>query len=227
MKKYLILVSSAIALSLQACVKYEKPAGMTFRTVGLTDRIEITDVAGTHPAISEVAFVARYHMPPGVRPHATTGPAGEDTRILLRMPFGENGTRLLLPENPPQALLNSIGEDFPAGFEISDRSANTVSFTEIACNMADNRVSATLSMGRTINGTAYKLEFIYCDRPVTITGSGQDWWDCPTTYDLKLEKGWNMVVEKSEWSVNSDTKTVTNQMPDGMEWQYGRWLGGR
>lgn len=58
---------------------------------------------------------------------------------------------------------------------------------------------------------------------MTITGSGADWWGHSTTYDLKLEKGWNRVVEMSDWSSDSRVQTVTNRMPSGMEWKYGVW----
>lgn len=224
MKNYLILVSVFVALTFPSCVKYEKPAPLTFRTVGLTDRIEITDVVGDCPAISEVAFVARFHMPPGVWSSTAADPAGADARIMLRVPFSGKGTRLILPEKPPQSLLRNIGNDIPEGFEISDPDANTISFTEIACDMAGSGVSGHLSMGRTVDDMTYELQFVYCDRPVTITGAGEDWWGHSTIYDLKLEKGWNQVVELSEWSSYSRIQTVTNWMPSGMEWKYSVWL---
>lgn len=223
MKKYLILVSAFVALSFPSCVKYEKPAPLTFRTVGLTDRIEIADVAGDCPAISEVALVARFHMPPGVRGSTAADPAGGDARVMLRVPFSGKGARMILPENPPQSLLRNIANDIPEGFEISDPDAKTISFTEIACDMTDGQFSSHLSMGRTLDDTTYELQFVYCDRPVTITGSGADWWGHSTTYDLKLEKGWNRVVEMSDWSSDSRVQTVTNRMPSGMEWKYGVW----
>ncbi|WP_419510456.1 hypothetical protein [Alistipes sp.] len=227
MKKHLILVSTAVALALQACVKYEKPAEPTFQTVGLTDAIEIAGIAGDHPAISQVAFVARYHMPPGVKGSTAAELAQEHARVMLRASFSDGGTRLLLPENPPQALMSSIAGDIPEGFEISDPAANTVSFTEIACDMDGDRVSAHLYLGRTVGATTYRLQYVYCDRPVTVTGSGVDWWEQSTTYDLKLEKGWNRIVERSDWSADSKIQTVTNRMPDGMEWRYDMWLGER
>lgn len=87
MKKQLILVSTAVALALQACVKYEKPAEPTFQTVGLTDAIEIAGIAGDHPAISQVAFVARYHMPPGVKGRTAAELAQEHARVMLRASF--------------------------------------------------------------------------------------------------------------------------------------------
>lgn len=227
MKKQLILVLFAVILSFLACVKYEKPAELTYQTVGLTEAIEISEIADDHPVISEVAFVARYHMPPGVRSSTAAELTGEDARIMQHASFSGSGTRLLLPENPPQSLMSNIADDIPQGFEISDPAANTVSFTEIACDMADGRVSAHLYLGRTVGATTYRLQYVYCDRPVTVTGSGVDWWEQSTTYDLKLEKGWNRIVEKSDWSADSKIQTVTNLMPSGMEWRYSRWLGGR
>lgn len=166
-------------------------------------------------------------MPPGVRGRTAAELAEKNARIMLRASFSDGGTRLLLPGNPPQALMNSIADDIPEGFEISDLDANTVSFTEIACDMDGDRVSAHLYLGRTVGETTYRLQYVYCDRPVTVTGSGADWWGHPTTYDLKLEKGWNMTVERSDWSADSKIQTVTNRMPDGMEWRYGMWIGGR
>lgn len=229
MKKQLLLAAAALSvLSFHACTKDDRATGLTYHTAGLTQEIRIADIAGDHPEITDVALVARFHIPPGVRPHTTTESSDEDPRILVRVPFDKHETRLVLPENPPQGLLSDITNDTPEGFAISDPDAKTLSFVEIACNMGESgQVSQTLYLGRTDNRTSHTVTYIYCDRTATVTGTGKDWWDAPLTYDLKLEKGWNVVVEKN---VNGDpysNKFISNQMPNGLRWQYGIWIGGR
>lgn len=229
MKKQLLFVAAIVsALSFPACKKDDGTVGAVYHTVGLTREIRISDIADTHPDISDVAFVARFHMPPGVRSSAATEFSDKDPRILLHVPFGGHETRLVLPENPPEALLSNITEDIPAGFAISDTDANTLSFVEIACNMGDSEtVRETLCLRSTVGDTSHTVTYIWCDRTATVTGTGTDWWDAPLAYDLKLEKGWNVVVEKSVYDVPYDHKTITNQLPDNVRWRYDRWIGGR
>lgn len=224
MKRYLLFVTAVVCVSIfHACGKDDEPNKVVYRTVGLAQEIHISDITGSHPDISDVAFVARVHMPPGV--HAA--PTG-DVRVMLHLPFDRKETRLILPENPPQALLNNITKDIPEGFAISDTDANTISFVEIACNLDDtNTFSAFLYLGRTVGDTRYKVTYVYCDRPVTITGSGENWWGLPLVYDLSMQKGWNIVVEKTAYDAESQTTTVSNQMPNAIKWHYDRWIGGR
>lgn len=229
MKNQLLFTAAVLSAALfHACTKDDRTTEPTYHTVGLTQEIRISDIAGDHPEISDVALVARFHIPPGVRPQPAATFEDKDSRILVRMPFDKHETRLVLPEHPPQGLLSNITNDIPEGFAISDTDANTLSFVEIACNMGESgQVSQTLYLGRSDDRTIHTVTYIYCDRPATVTGTGKDWWDAPLTYDLKLEKGWNVVVEKS---VNGDlysNKYISHQMPDQAGWRYGIWIGGR
>lgn len=215
-----MLTAATMLLALAACQKNESSGDSDFQQVGLIDQIRITEITGNHPAISEIALVARFHVPAQVLP----GPASEFSQVLLRIPFNPQETRLELPENPPQGLLRNITREIPEGFTISDTDANTISFVEIVCDMGtDNRVRNTLYLYRTDQKTNYQLTYIYCDRPVTITGTGHDWWGHPTTYDLHLKRGWNCAVEKESYD-NGQTQTITNWMPSGMQWKYGTWI---
>lgn len=219
MKKYLAIISALLMFA--ACDKSsDQPE---FKTVGLIDEIKISDIETVTSAITEVAFVARFH---GFNDHAGgfTDADGKDTRVMLKVPFDAKGTTLVLPKNPPQELLGNIALDFPEGFEISNPAAKTIAFVEIACNIsAQNRFSDFLYMVSDSENVCYEQTYIYCDRSTTVTGTGEDWWGNRTVYNLNLQKGWNMVVKKTEQQNNS----VTNLMPSGMKWKQGRWIGGR
>lgn len=226
MKKYLFLAS--ILLLLAACDNDADEITYTYETVGLTDEIEISNVEAVFSTISEVALVARYHGFGGTYTGTTVNADGGDTRVMLKVPFDSKTTRLILPENPPQELLGRVTTDFPAGFQISDPEASTIAFVEIACNLsAANRFSDFLQLYMDTGKQRYEVQYIYCDRPVTITGLGLDWWKKTTTYDLALQKGWNMIVEKTTYNGDSQTKTVTHLMPEGMKWIQDMWVGER
>ncbi|WP_295936753.1 hypothetical protein [uncultured Alistipes sp.] len=225
MKKYLTLATTLLLFA--ACDKKNEPAEIKYETVGRVDQIAISNVGTAYSEISEVAFVARFH---GFgRPYGSTiNAAGEDTRVMLKVPFDSENTKLILPQNPPQELLGSIVTDFPAGFAISDPEASTIVDVEIACNISEsNKFSEFLYLTFSSGRRSFQLEYIYCDRLVTVTGSGKDWWGSPATYDLNLVKGWNRVVEKTEYIGNVKHRTVTHMMPEAMMWKQDRWIGGR
>ena len=220
MKKYLAIISALFMLA--ACDKSSDQPEPEFKTVGLIDEIKISDIEAVSSAITEVAFVARFH---GFNNQGFTFDAdGKDTRVMLKVPFDAKCTTLVLPENPPQELLSNIALDFPEGFEISNPEAKTIAFVEIACNIsAQNRISDFLYMVSDSENVCYEQTYIYCDRSATITGTGEDWWGNRTVYNLNLQKGWNLVIEKKEQQNNS----VTNLMPSGMKWKQSMWIGGR
>lgn len=220
MKKYLAIISALFMLA--ACDKSSDQPEPEFKTVGLIDEIKISDIEAVSSAITEVAFVARFH---GFNNQGFTFDAdGKDTRVMLKVPFDAKCTTLVLPENPPQELLSNIALDFPEGFEISNPEAKTIAFVEIACNIsAQNRFSDFLYMVSDSENVCYEQTYIYCDRSATITGTGEDWWGNRTVYNLNLQKGWNQVIEKKKQQNNS----VTNLMPSGMKWKQSMWIGGR
>ena len=220
MKKYLAIISALFMLA--ACDKSSDQPEPEFKTVGLIDEIKISDIEAVSSAITEVTFVARFH---GFNNQGFTFDAdGKDTRVMLKVPFDAKCTTLVLPENPPQELLSNIALDFPEGFEISNPEAKTIAFVEIACNIsAQNRFSDFLYMVSDSENVCYEQTYIYCDRSATITGTGEDWWGNRTVYNLNLQKGWNLVIEKKEQQNNS----VTNLMPSGMKWKQSMWIGGR
>lgn len=220
MKKYLAIIS--VLFMLAACDKSSDQPELEFKTVGLIDEIKISDIETVSSAITEVAFVARFH---GFNSQGSSLDAdGKDTRVMLKVPFDAKSTTLVLPENPPQELFNNIALDFPKGFEISNPETKTIAFVEIACNIsAQNDFSYFLYMVSDSENERYEQTYIYCDRSATVTGTGEDWWGNRTIYNLNLQKGWNMVVKKTEQQNNS----VTNLMPSGMKWKQGRWIGGR
>ena len=128
MKKYLAIISALFMLA--ACDKSSDQPEPEFKTVGLIDEIKISDIEAVSSAITEVAFVARFH---GFNNQGFTFDAdGKDTRVMLKVPFDAKCTTLVLPENPPQELLSNIALDFPEGFEISNPEAKTIAFVEIA-----------------------------------------------------------------------------------------------
>lgn len=215
MKKYFITLLILSAFALQACDKEDNEPAV--QTVGLISEITIPPVEIRNLDISEVVFMARVNVPSILSDYEAS-----PERYMLRVPYNKDGFSFRLPENPPQVLFRNIKKDLPVGLDISDESANTISFVEIGCFTADSdRMWGKLIYHQQIKDKFYTLHYMYCDRPVKITGSGTDWWEKTAMYDLNLKKGWNMVVEKSE---NTDGGrsliTVNNLLPDGMDWIY-------
>jgi hypothetical protein len=70
--------------------------------------------------------------------------------------------------------------------------------------------------------------FLYCDRDITITGTGSEKGEIMEftgmmTFDLKLKKGWNEVVfkiEKFSLTTGEATMKVSNTIPSDSKWLY-------
>ncbi len=225
MKKYLFVISALFVFV--ACTESIDEPELKYEAVGLTDKIKISDIETIYSDITELALVARFHVPAGVSQNSTLDANGKDTRVMLKVPFAADGTTVLLPDNPPQELLNGITSDFPAGLEISDPEAKTIAFVELACNISDqNNFSYTLERDMKTEEARFILTYIYCDRPVTITGTSDSWRSLPTSYNLGLQKGWNIVIEKQEYNGEQGC-SITHLMPEGMKWIQNMWVGGR
>ncbi|MCD7935595.1 MAG: hypothetical protein LUG98_01910 [Tannerellaceae bacterium] len=226
-KVFFFLILFSIAL--QACHKEEderKDEHEKFITTGVIQEITINNVQGSvMKEISDVVFVARCLIPPGGDYDMT--PDQEADRYMVRLPFNTERMSFELPGNPPASLLRTIEKDFPPGFHISDRTAQTISFVTIGwCWRDAYKIQARLAYAKRVDDVYYIADYIYCDKEVNITGSGQDWWGHPLTYDLELKKGWNMVVERREHA-GIQSATISNLLPEGMGWFYDRILGGR
>lgn len=230
MKKYLITLSALFLFA--SCdifpIEDETDEREEFITVGLIDKIEISDVGMTYSSgeITDVALVARFYGHGGSG--KTTNAEGEDMRVMVRgVAFDRESMTLELPENPAQELLRDIASDFPAGFEFSDPEAQTISCVEIACDFSDlHGYYKFLHRYLSVGHVSYEMKYIYCDRETTVTGTGADWWGRKTTYDLSLEKGWNMYVEKDVWTDVLRYKTINHQMPVSIKWEQNMWIGG-
>ncbi|MBD8387108.1 hypothetical protein [Dysgonomonas sp. BGC7] len=201
-----------------------------FETVGFIQEINIKDIQGIHlPIDEEVVFVARVLVPVGISSSGTV--TNPDSRYMLRFPFNKDRMSFTLPQNPDQSLLRKIENDMPDGLTISNHEAKTISFVDIACcTSGSNNILGCLKYSKQIDGETlirYELRYIYCDSSVKITGGSNDWWGHSATYDLKLEKGWNMVVEKREYKGTEQPLTVTNWLPNGMQWNYDMLIGGK
>lgn len=223
MKKYLSAILVLFALAFQACENGDHEP----TKAGLVNKVTITGIGNDYGLqhISEVALVARIHVPAGGG--LPESPGWGQSQFMLRLPFDKNRMTLHLPENPPQALFCNITKDIPAGFTISDPTANTIAFVEIGgCSAGADRIQGHITYCKDVDNVYYTVDYIYCDRPVKITGSAKDWWARPTTYDLKLEKGWNMAVERTDWTGTQHIVTITNLLPQGMKWSYDIWIGG-
>lgn len=220
MKKLLLI---AIVLSIfQACnddpsINTDDTKEPEIPVISPETGVVITDIQGnTSWEASKISFVARFH----------TQNSNVRQGVMLTMPFNEDETTLLFPDNPPIKLLGNITKDFPNGFIISDPEAKTIAFTEFALH--DNEelesVYRVVRQMKTDGKVRYLAEYIYCDRPVTISGNGKDWWNNRTTYNLTLNKGWNLIIRKED-NTTSKVVTISNEIPEGLEWIYDYWLG--
>lgn len=219
MKKLLLLITLAVsAIAFQSCDDDKNENNNEGQEVGLISEIKITDVKEVNKNISKVVFVGR----------TTDFSKDQSERVdynyfMLTFPYNEKGMTIQLPQNPPQSLLRNIQKDIPEGFNISDTSAKTIAFVAIGCctENSDNILGGIVYY-KTSDEASYRVEYIYCDRPVKITGTAKDWWGNKLTYNLQLEKGWNMTVQKTEWEYDK-IRTITNFLPTGMSWHYEGW----
>jgi|GEM_PF-1722204 hypothetical protein len=239
MKKLLFLALALVVFTIQACddiedykkgkenLPEEMPETLPekFTKVGVVTQAEIFNIEGNLSGnIQVLDFVARYH---GFSAKST----GVSTdRTMMTVPFSKNYTLLHFPADPPQNLMRNITLDFPKGFRISDKAAQTIAFTEIAYCSDEHktRVVGNFQQIKTNGVLRYEAEYIYCDRPVKVTGTARDWWHNRTSYNLSMHKGWNLVIRKEDHSdPNAMIVTISNDMPDGMVWFYNTWIGRR
>lgn len=224
MKKFLL--AAVILFAIQACSDNtgikdpEPPEPPEIPTIDPEIGVVIANIKGDlSENINKVSFVARYH---------TQNP-DVDWGVMLTIPFEKDATTLIFPVDPPAELFGNITDDIPDGFVISDPEAKTIAFTEFAFHESDElkRVYGVFKQMKTDGKIWYEVQYIYCDRPVKISGVSKDWWRNTTTYDLTLKKGWNLTVRKEDTTTATKTVTISKEVPEGIEWICDYWIGGR
>ncbi|MBK5721707.1 hypothetical protein JGH11_12580 [Dysgonomonas sp. Marseille-P4677] len=225
--RFLLFAVAALTIStiFCACDNDDEDTTEKFVTVGLIQEISMEDIQNSNSLIKEVKLVARKMFPATVP--ETEGAIAQE---LLSIPYNKERMSFTLPQNPDESLLRNIDKDMPEGLTIDNHEAKTLSFVDIFCyeENSDNILGALVySKYIESENIRYELYYIYCDSSVKITGTTSDWWGFTTTYNLKLEKGWNMVVEKRENTDTDQPSTVTNLLPNGMKWHYYMIIGGK
>lgn len=130
---------------------------------------------------------------------------------------------------PKSADLDEIGET--AGLKISDVKALISDPVDIVAYHNDQngellKTNITENM-TSFEGLSFSL-FLYCDRDITITGTGSNKGEVmeftgTMTFDLKLKKGWNEMVfkiEKFSLTTGDATIKVSNAIPSDSKWIY-------
>ena len=131
---------------------------------------------------------------------------------------------------PKSADLDEIGET--AGLKISDVKALISDPVDIVAYHNDQngellKTNITENM-TSFEGLSFSL-FLYCDRDITITGTGSNKGEVmeftgTMTFDLKLKKGWNEMVfkiEKFSLNTNDVTMRVSTTIPSDLKWVAG------
>ncbi|MCD8177362.1 MAG: hypothetical protein LUE98_08030 [Tannerellaceae bacterium] len=228
--KRIIVTLTLLSFLFQSCDKKNNDPEETFTTVGIIKEMNIKNIINEiNIDIDNVVLAARVHVPAeGATTPNTTNEDGIDLRYMFRIPFDNNGMTIQFPENPPEVLLVNIEKDFPEGFTISNLTARTISFVEIGfCYAGSDRIAGKLDFRKDTDDIHYEVVYLYSDRLVSITGTAPDWWGQTTTYNINLEKGWNMIIQKTEYIDTKQYKTYPHQQPYGMAWYYNMWIGGR
>lgn len=192
-----------------------------------TDKIEIRDIdMGYSKNITNVAVVvgsqyvdahsyfdgSYYHIGPYYRV--------ADIDILVRIPFDSKCMTLDLPDHPPVKRFQPITSEFPDELTFSDPETQVITSLEIACDISeDGFFDIILYRSQYDDDMRRDVRYIYCDRPVTITGtytskSGQT----ISTYDLNFKKGWNSYVFTGNWK--DRYRTYNHQMSDDIKWCF-------
>lgn len=130
---------------------------------------------------------------------------------------------------PKSADLDEIGAT--AGLKISDVKALISDPVDIVAYHNDQngellKTNITENM-TSFEGLSFSL-FLYCDRDITITGTGSNKGEVmeftgTMTFDLKLKKGWNEMIfkiEKFSLTTGDATMKVSNTIPSDSKWLY-------
>lgn len=177
----------------------DAPLSLTLSDVEFTGIVTDLNTIVAYPLDFEDITIATATYTPGSSLFSITLPAVPSDLTALS-PFFEN-----------------VG-DVPAGILTSDLAAQT-----FALGFRGNDVDGNLNgylFNQTIDGSiTTDILYVYVDRNVTITGSYTD-DSTIITYNMRLRKGWNKVVQISN-SAN-DTVKFTSPLPNGTNvgWVY-------
>ncbi|MCL2801914.1 MAG: hypothetical protein FWD28_09185 [Treponema sp.] len=120
--------------------------------------------------------------------------------------YSNGGFTFQLPEAVDSALLSKMS-NFPEHYNISDRNANFLTFSEIFGT--DNNGSRIAKFRLRLNDTEYEsvyVSFYYVDRDVTIDG-------------MILKKGWNKVQTTEYWESGSIEQSNA-PIDDNLKWVF-------
>lgn len=160
----------------------------------------------------------------------------EEGESIALAQYKNNGFTLELPSTLSSKYLSLIWEDAPNGISISDENAKISEIDISGYNDDDDEIGGFFLCNEDDETDwSYDVFWIYSDRDVTIKGEStavdyENDEENTTKYDLKLNKGWNIVHDI--YTYNSNDKTgytdvVTSKKPSGFScsWYFEKWGG--
>ena len=81
-----------------------------------------------------------------------------------------------------------------------------------------------MATGR-IKQRLFFVNYVYANKDVNITGTYEnDEYEYKTIFDMKMKKGWNIVIEyqKEETDGSTTLLTATEPVPAGAKWEWDR-----
>jgi hypothetical protein len=160
----------------------------------------------------------------------------EDERSveLARAVYTNGGFTINLPENLGSQYLSPLIEDEDdfSGVTISNRNVK-IGSPSLDAYKSGNEVGVFYPATGT-GESDWEGELTYADSDVSITGTGTRnySWESgdvtytetiTVTYNVNLKKGWNIVYEKGQGTVNGTTYTVIGEVttaPAGVKWYF-------
>lgn len=149
----------------------------------------------------------------------------DDDIIIAQTSYQNNGFSLQLPITLNDIYLYSFSE-WDSEISISDRTAKYLALSNLyAYDIDDDRMGSFYYEYEKSNEWGAIL-WMYVDKNVTISGSEIGSYES-VSYNLNLQKGWNIVYYAETDTEDYAVLTYTSQKPSGVtfQWYYGYTYG--
>jgi hypothetical protein len=147
---------------------------------------------------------------------------GSDHR-LGKCKVNSDGSFSIVLSTPPASYLDLISDGMLDGISYSDKNAMVCSaaFFYSTKNLIETH---TIRYESSLSLPYSEIEFIYCDRTCSMTGSGTATYNSPIpttltmSMNITLNKGWNVVGVVNTGTASNQQTIVTKELSSGCNW---------
>lgn len=148
-----------------------------------------------------------------------------DDIIIAQTSYQNNGFTLQLPTTLNDIYLYSLSE-WDSEISISDRTAKYLALSNLYAYDIDDDEIGWFNYAYEKSNEWGAILWMYVDKNVTISGSEIGSYES-VSYNLNLQKGWNIFYGVTTYTGDDEVTTVTSQKPSGVtfQWYYGYTYG--